>query len=203
MRSLQRFIIIAIALAGTLACGAEDPAIKLRSTIDAALDALYGDCCANQSDAEKRAAVREVLESSYDFTVIIRYATGTNWKRMQDDEQERFVSLIKELVLKTYVEGLDGKERPELQYGKTKLAGKRSEVPMVVSLDGKDYRAVYRFAMRQTGWEIYDIVVEDISIGKNYREQFNDHFRKGTAAELLEKLEKLLEEENLDEKIAL
>jgi phospholipid transport system substrate-binding protein len=50
----------------------------------------------------------------------------------------------------------------------------------------------------KTGWQIYDIVAEDISIVSNYRQQFDDHFRKGNGAQLIEKLEKLLKQEELD-----
>jgi len=52
----------------------------------------------------------------------------------------------------------------------------------------------------KTGWEIYDIVAEDISIVSNYRQQLDDHFRKENGARLIEKLEKLLEQEELDAK---
>jgi len=34
----------------------------------------------------------------------------------------------------------------------------------------------------------------------NYRQQFDDHFRKENGAQLIEKLEKLLEQEQLDAK---
>ncbi len=192
-----------LALVSATTFAAEDPAVKLRTTIDAALDVIYNDCCADLTDAEQQAEVRKVLESNYDLDVIIRYAAGANWKRMTPAEQVQFVELIKQLVLKAYVKGLNGKSRPGLHFGETKFAGQRAEIPMVVLLDGKGINVVYRLAHRKSGWEIYDIVVEDISVGKNYREQINDHFRRGTAVELIEKLKKLLEKDDLDEKITL
>jgi phospholipid transport system substrate-binding protein len=50
----------------------------------------------------------------------------------------------------------------------------------------------------KTGWQIYDIVAEDISMVSNYRQQFDDHFREENGARLIEKLEKLLKKEVLD-----
>ncbi len=44
-----------------------------------------------------------------------------------------------------------------------------------------------------------DILAEEVSVVSNYRQQFDDHFRKGTGAELIEKLEELLEKDNLIE----
>jgi phospholipid transport system substrate-binding protein len=50
---------------------------------------------------------------------------------------------------------------------------------------------------------MYDIVAEGISIVANYRQQFDDHFRRGTAAELIQKLEELLKEGTLHETITI
>jgi phospholipid transport system substrate-binding protein len=55
----------------------------------------------------------------------------------------------------------------------------------------------------QSGWEIYDIVAEDISVVSNYRQQFDDHFRQGNGAELIKKLKDLLGREELDATIEL
>ena len=57
---------------------------------------------------------------------------------------------------------------------------------------------VYRLGRLQSGWQIYDIVGEDISMVSNYRQQFDDHFRKGNGQQLIEKLEDLLNEGELN-----
>ena len=33
--------------------------------------------------------------------------------------------------------------------------------------------------MMDSGWQIYDIVAENVSMSSNYRGQIDDHFRKG------------------------
>ncbi|MEZ7843721.1 MAG: ABC transporter substrate-binding protein, partial [Opitutales bacterium] len=79
------------------------------------------------------------------------------------------------------------------------VTSKRIEVPVVISFpSGKTFNVLYRLGLLKTGWQIYDIVAEDISIVSNYRQQFDDHFRKGNGAQLIEKLEKLLKQEELD-----
>ena len=61
----------------------------------------------------------------------------------------------------------------------------------------------YKLARMQSGWELYDLVAEEISLVSNYRQQFDDHFRRGNAAKLIEKLEELLNHEKLDHKVTL
>ena len=90
---------------------------KLQGMIDAALDVIYSDTHTTLSANEKQAQVREKLESSYDLDVMIRYAIGKNWRRMNEGEQLEVLELVKQLVLKAYVIGLEGKDRPSVTFG--------------------------------------------------------------------------------------
>lgn len=186
----------------TALSAASVPRETLIATVDKALDLVYGDCCIETSLEHKQQKVRELLEANYDVTVLIRRAIGRNWNLMNAQEQGKVLDLVKQLVVKTYVKGLNGKDRPVVTFEDTiQVSEKRLEVPSTVVLDGKTFYVTYRMGRMKTGWEIFDIVAEDISVVSNYRQQFDDHFRKGTGAELVAKLEELLQKDDLDEKI--
>jgi phospholipid transport system substrate-binding protein len=170
----------------------------LRNTVNATLDVLYHE---DSTEVDKRAKVREVIEERYDMSVITRRAIGSNWKRMNNDEQGRVIDLIKQLIVKSYINALKGKARPAVSFeAAIYVSEKRLEIPSTVVLDNQTVHVLYRLGRLQSGWEIYDIVAENISVVSNYRQQFDDHFRKGTGAELIYKLEQLLlkEEQNAE-----
>jgi phospholipid transport system substrate-binding protein len=199
MKYLSTLAFLYLALAGSPVFSAEVPADKLRDTVNATLDVLYPD-----SEVDKQAKVRELIEQRYDMSVIIRRAIGRNWTLMNDDEQERVVDLVKRLIIKSYVDGLQGKARPDVTFELTvQVTDKRLEISSTVLLDGKAVHVLYRLGRLPNGWQIYDIVAEDISVVSNYRQQFDDHFRKGTGAELIEKLEELLKRDEENGKITL
>ena len=186
--------------AGTCVTAAEMPREKLQATIDAALDVIYSDCCTEMSDLEKQAEVSKTVEANYDLDVIIRRAIGRNWEFMSEAEQTRVLSLVKELVLKAYVKGLEGKARPKVTLGEViKISDKRMEIKSTIVLDNKTYYVLYRLGKMPSGWQIYDIVAENVSVVSNYREQIDDHFRRGTGAELITRLEELLAKNTIDE----
>jgi len=173
---------------------------KLQGTIDAALDVIYSDCCANLSDEEKQAKVRQTIEASYDLDVIIRRAIGRNWRLMNESEQNEVLELIKKLVLKAYVKGLNGKSRPKVSLGEvTSTSETRMEIQSTIVLDNKTYYVLYRLRQMDSGWQIYDIVAENVSVVSNYREQLDDHFRKGSGAELITRLKELLQNDEINE----
>ena len=194
-------MIAAVALLAVMPAQADESA-KLATTMEATLDIMYLDAYKDYTSAQRQDAIRVIVEGKYDLEVLIRRAMARNWTLLTADEQMQVRNLIDQLIVKSFVEGMVGKGRPILDCGAViEVSSKRIEVPVVISFpSGKTFNVLYRFGLLKTGWEIYDIVAEDISIVSNYRQQFDDHFRKENGARLIEKLEKLLEQEELDAK---
>ena len=91
-----------------------------------------------------------------------------------------------------------------MSYGETLMVtDKRAEVSSKVRLKDQTVRIVYRLGRMQNGWQLFDIVAEDISVVSNYRQQFDDHFRRNDGEELIAKLQELLKKEDLDEEVQL
>ena len=173
---------------------------KLQGMIDATLDVIYSQTYASLSANEKKLKVREKIESSYDLDVMIRYAIGKNWRRMNEQEQLEVLELVKQLVLKAYVTGLEGKDRPSVTFGELTEIGKaRIEIESTMVLDMKTYYILYRLRQMDSGWQIYDIVAENVSMSSNYRGQIDDHFRKGSGADLIARLKDLLAKDEINE----
>ena len=173
---------------------------KLQGMIDTTLDVIYSQTHASLSANEKQLKVRQKLESSYDLDVMIRYAIGKNWRRMNKTEQLQVLELVKQLVLKAYVIGLEGKDRPTVTFGELTEIGKaRIEIESTMVLDAKTYNILYRLRLMDSGWQIYDIVAENVSMSSNYRGQIDDHFRKGSAADLIARLRDLLTKDEINE----
>ena len=173
---------------------------KLQRTIELTLDVLYGN--EEISFDEKQVKVRAILEDNYDLEVMIRRAIGRNWRLMSESEQVRVLELVRQLVLKAYIKALEGKDRPIVNLGgEILISDKRMEIESTVFLEEQTFCILYRLGRMRSGWQIYDIVAESsISVVSNYRQQFDDHFRKGSGAELITRLEDLLLQDIINEK---
>lgn len=199
---LKKALFVIGLLAGVSVAAEEAQKQKLQVIIDAALDVIYSDTYASLSSNEKQAKVRETLESGYDLDVMIRYAIGRNWRRMSEREQLEVLELVKQLVLKAYMKALDGKDRPSVTLAELTETGKaRMKIESTVVLDAKTYYVFYRLRQMESGWQIYDIVAENVSMSSNYRGQIDDHFRKGNAADLIARLKDLLAKDAINEDI--
>ena len=197
--SFKAYLVLGLLLVASVSAQ-EAQKEKLQGMIDATLDVIYSQTHASLSANEKQLKVCEKLESSYDLDVMIRYALGKNWRRMNEQEQLEVLELVKQLVLKAYVIGLEGKDRPTVTFGELTEIGKaRIEIESTMVLDAKTYYILYRLRQMDSGWQIYDIVAENVSMSSNYRGQIDDHFRKGSAADLIARLKDLLAKDEINE----
>lgn len=171
---------------------------RLQAVTSGVLDAIYAESAASLSKGEKQAKVRAVLEENYDLSVMIRRAIGRNWRRLEGSQQEKVLELVKQLVVKAYIDNMIGRERPKVTFGEAvQISDKRMEIPSTVTSDGTSVSVLYRLGRMRSGWQIYDVVAENISVVANYRQQIDDHFRKGSAEELITRLEELLNKEDI------
>lgn len=169
-----------------------DPAIQIKETSEDVLEILYSD---SQTIEEE---ILAYLSDNYNLDIIIRRTLGRNWNKINSEHQQRVVALIKRLVLRAYIDGMRGKIKPDIQYSDTRfISTKRAEVPTFVYFSDKPIALTYRVGLVSGQWEIFDIVVENISIVLTYRNQFDVFFTKNTSDALIKKLETLLTNENL------
>ena len=178
--------------ASNLLLATNDPAIQIKEISENVLEILYS----NSQNIEEE--ILAYLSVNYDLDIIIRRTLGRNWNKINSEHQQRVVALIKRLVLRAYIDGMRGKIKPDIQYSDTRfISTKRAEVPTSIYFSDKPIALTYRVGLVSGQWEIFDIVVENISIVLTYRNQFDVFFTKNTSDALIKKLETLLTNENL------
>ena len=178
--------------ASNLLLAINDPAIQIKETSENILEILYSD----SHNIEEE--ILAYLSDNYNLDIIIRRTLGRNWNKINSEHQQRVVALIKRLVLRAYIDGMRGKRKPDIKYSDTRfISSKRAEVPTSIYFSDKPIALTYRVGLVSGQWEIFDIVVENISIVLTYRNQFDVFFTNNTSDALIEKLETLLTNENL------
>ena len=64
--------------------------------------------------------------------------------------------------------------------------GSKVEIRTEVALnDGRRIPVSYRMLQKNGAWRVYDVLVENLSLVKNYRTQFQDILTTGTPDELI------------------
>jgi len=147
--------------------------------------------------AERRRRIREVVDKRFDWEAISRSALSIQWRNLGTEERKEFTRLFRRLVERTYMDRLEDYSGEEVLYLDEETSGTRASVRVkIVTRKNQEIPVEYRLRRGDGGWLVYDILIEGVSLVKNYRVQFNDILNKSSYAELLERLRAKVQEES-------
>ena len=184
-------VICAAVIASPHLRAADDPAPALLATINSVIDLTLGQ--SPVAIQERLSSIRARMDDSFATSVIVQRAFGRNWPRLTPAQQTEAIDLLGRLIIRTYAVQLSSGERPVITVTASReIAQDRHEVVSTVVHHGGTVNVVYRLGRIDGRWQVYDVLAEGISVVGNYRQQFDDHFQKASAGELLELLRRRL-----------
>jgi phospholipid transport system substrate-binding protein len=138
---------------------------------------------------ERRAAVRKLAAEAFDVQETARRALGTHWQQRSPAEREEFVQLFADLLERTYISKIDLYGGEKLRFTDERIDGDSAVVrARVVTRQGTEVPIEGRMHKRGERWQIYDVVIENISMIANYRAQFDRIIRTSSYGELVKRL---------------
>lgn len=147
-----------------------------------------------QGDAFERAKgekIWSVLNDFFDFTELSKRTIGRQWKEITDDQRKEFVSLYKSVLRDAYLERILAYSDEKIVFdNETQLSEKKAEVLTRVITRTADIPIAYRMLDKGDKWVVYDVIIEGVSLTRNYRTQFREILVNSTFDDLLQVLRK-------------
>jgi phospholipid transport system substrate-binding protein len=137
---------------------------------------------------ERLAIMKTKIEAVFDFKELSRRTLGRTWKKMSPEQQTEFVDLFTQVLQGVYADLLMSYTDQKIIFGGEKTLKKgRAEVEShLVTSDGKKIPVFYRLTNKTGSWKVYDVIIEGVSMVKNYRTQFREILSKDSPEKLLE-----------------
>jgi phospholipid transport system substrate-binding protein len=125
--------------------------------------------------AEKRRELRPLMESRFDSTQMARSTLGYHWRSLTPDQRANFTRLFRDFIEAAYLDKVQDYSGQQVQFGQSRPLGSGyAEVDTTIVEPGKTPIPVtYLLEETGSGWKVYDVTVDNISIIENYRTQFN------------------------------
>ena len=177
-----RCILLALALVardGCLCARAEQPTAEIRATTDHVL-ALLRDPALNTDarKSERRQLIRKELDQRVDWATIARSSLGRHWAKRTRAEQAEFVTRLQPLSrgnLHRQSSRPIMSELDKIDYLGEKIIDDYASVKaQVTTKDQVVHPVEYRLQKSGKDWRIYDVLLEGVSLVKNYRDQFDE-----------------------------
>lgn len=141
---------------------------------------------------ERRDKIMSLIKRGFSFEEMSQRILGKTWRHITDQERDRFTVLMTKLLENVYIGKLEGYSGQAIEIDAEIVKGDRAQVTTLVENNNEKIPVHYIMNKTDSGWMVYDINIEGVSLVSNYREQFKSILRKDD----FEGLVKMLEEKN-------
>jgi len=180
-------------LAVPLAAGAAEtsPDALVKSTAEEVLTVIR----TTKDKAALRAAAEQKVLPYFDFRAMTQLAVGRHWRQATPQQQKALEEAFRTLLVNTYTASLNvasfsGKETVEVKPVTVKPGDNDVIVRTVVRTASRPPIPVdYRMTRGPSGWKVYDVIVENLSLVTNYRGSFDSEIGRSGIDGLVKALE--------------
>lgn len=139
----------------------------------------------------KRKKIEFIADSIFDYIELSKLTLSRNWNKLVPNQQKEFVKLYRAVLEKAYVDKILSYKNEKVLFKKeSKLSEKKVEVQSEIVTQSKTIPIHYRMLLKNNEWKVYDVIIEGISLVKNYRTQFKSILSKKPPEGLLEIMRK-------------
>jgi phospholipid transport system substrate-binding protein len=162
----------------------------VETQVNKVLKALADPSFKGQTKDAKIVKIRSIVNEIFDYTELSKRTLGREWTKFNAPQQTEFIKLFSDLLEKTYADRLLSYSDEKVVFEKESLLreGQAEVTSNVLTADGKKIPLDYRLIQKDGKWRVYDVIIEGISLVKNYRDQFRDILAKDSPEEVLKLL---------------
>lgn len=185
-------LVIMLACAAVVAFAADDPVTVIKKK-DAELQALLKKSNRSAKETER---VKSLLNDSFDFALLAKKSLSTkDWDAQDEASRNKFVSEFQRMVRNSSAKRLELYRADSTIYEPAKMKG-TNEARVTAHLwnKGKESVLEYKMSLVDGTWKAWDLVIDDLSTARNYKDQFSQILKTKSFAELIDIISKKADE---------
>ncbi len=181
-------LILAVVLVIPLQGFAATPMETIETGVNKVIAKLSEPGFKDQAKDVQISQLSDLINTIFDFRELSIRTLGREWKKMNAEQQKEFTQLFRELLQGVYADRLLAYSDQKVLFEKETILKKGSaEVQSYLQTsDGKKIPLFYRLTDKSGDWKVYDVIIEGVSMVKNYRTQFREILSKDSPEKLLQ-----------------
>ena len=148
------------------------------------------------------ALIDEMLLPRFDRKFAAQMVLAKHWRSADEAQRERFIEAFYRALLRRYADGLleFDQDRVSVLPFRGDLTKPRATVRSTVLMDDGTKVAVdYELVRRDTGWLLFNVVIEGVSYIRNYRSELDSEIQSSSLEAVIERLENEADAAPVDE----
>ncbi len=140
---------------------------------------------------ERRQKLRSLVNQIFDLNDISKRVLGRYNRRFTKEQFKEFKELFSKLLEKIYLTKIEHYSNEKVIFEEEKmLSSTKAAVPTKIIKNDQEIPVEYRLVKKNGKWTGYDVVIEGVSLVKNYRSQFYEILHNKKPEELLKIMRK-------------
>jgi len=188
-------LVLACYMPMQLLASEDSPKVVVESTVQAIIDVLEARADKETITDADRESIRQVVAGKFDYREMSRRSVGKPWKKMTAEKQVEFTELFRQVLEYSYGNQLAGYHGQKVVFEKADFKKDKARVKGAIIDNNKTIPMEYRLHQTPTGWQVYDIKIEGVSMIITFRKDFKSIIKKknidGLMATLQQKIDKL------------
>jgi phospholipid transport system substrate-binding protein len=182
-------IAILLTFLASLSLAAVTPTESMKSTVDFVIATLSDK---SKPKAARKAIVIEKVRSKFDFATMSQFVLSTNWKKASEAQKKAFVDKFSTTLERTYARRLEEYSSEVVKYLGEEIRDDKAKLDTAIVSQGKDIPISYKLLRSGDDWLIYDVVIEGVSLARNYNATYGEIIHKEGFDNLLKRMDEKL-----------
>jgi len=197
-RMSKFFITVGLVAMAAVSSAQETKLMPPNEVVASAVDLLARQLDGRQAELSKdRAAlyaiIDEILLPRFDRRFSAQVVLAKHWRTADDTQRERFIEAFYQALVRRYADGVleFNQERVTILPFRGDVSKPRTKVRSTILLDDGSKVAVdYELVKRESGWLLFNVVIEGVSYIRNFRAELDSEIRASSLEEVIARLEK-------------
>ena len=189
MKVLMALLLVMVSVSNVWA--EDDPKVVVENSVNGIIKVLEARKDVTILTEEDRENIRKVVAGRFDYREMSKRSLAQAWRDISENQKVNFTELFRKLLERSYGNRLAGFRDQKVTFDDAQFKGNKARVITSVIDADKTTPVEYRLHQTATGWQVYDIKIEGVSLVSNFRNDFNEGIKQNGGFEgLVQALEK-------------
>lgn len=142
-----------------------------------------------ENTERRREALRIIINPYFNFKEMAKRSLGLNWTKCSDVQRDEYTTIFSDLLARTYLQKIDSVTTNVVTYSGERITPPTATVKTLITHKGDKFPIDYKMMANSKGiWQVYDVIIENIGLVANYRNEFAGIIRREGFDGLLKRL---------------
>jgi phospholipid transport system substrate-binding protein len=184
---MRKLLLLLLLLLPCAALALDTPTSYIRANVDAVVAILsspeYKDETTRDAQMER---IEAIVDGFFDAEELSRRSLGQYWRTFSPQQRDEFQVLFLDLIKSVYMKKSVAYNGEVVAFNQEIVkSDTQAEVHTTITSPQLNIPVIYYMLRKDASWKVYDVSVENVSLVKNYRSQFQSILQKNTPDQLI------------------